>query len=84
MNITLRPEQERLIAEAVRSGAFHSPDEVIEQALDMFHSREEWLEANRRAIDASIQRGIDELDRGEGIAEDQVGATLEKLKAQPE
>jgi Arc/MetJ-type ribon-helix-helix transcriptional regulator len=33
MNITLNPEQERIIAEEIRSGHFHTPDEVLDQAL---------------------------------------------------
>ena len=84
MTITLRPEQEHLITAALRSGAYQSPDEVIEQALEMFHSQHEWLKANRQAIDVKIQRGMEELDRGEGIPEDELGAYLERLKAQPE
>jgi Arc/MetJ-type ribon-helix-helix transcriptional regulator len=84
MTITLRPEQEHLITEALRSGAYQSPDEVIEQALEMFHSQHEWLKANRQASDVKTRRGMEELDRGEGIPEDELGAYLERLKSQPE
>lgn len=44
----------------------------------------EWLLENRDAIDLKIQQGIAELDRGEGIPEDQLDAYLDRLKAQPE
>ena len=37
MPITLRPEHEQLIAEALRSGAYQSPDEVIKRALELLH-----------------------------------------------
>ena len=43
-----------------------------------------WLLENRAAIDAKIQQGIAELDRGEGIPEDELDAYLDKLKARPE
>ena len=43
-----------------------------------------WLAANRDAVDAKIRRGVEELDRGEGIPEDALGAHLAKLKSQPE
>jgi hypothetical protein len=33
MTIILRPEQEKAIAEAMQSGAYESPEEVIERAL---------------------------------------------------
>ena len=35
-------------------------------------------------IDTKIQQRIAELDRGEGIPEDELDAYLDKLKAQPE
>ena len=84
MTIQLKPEQEHRIAEAVRSGAYQSPDDVIERALEVLHERDEWLLANRHALDAKIRRGIEELDRGEGIPEDKLDAHLKALKARPE
>jgi Arc/MetJ-type ribon-helix-helix transcriptional regulator len=84
MTIELKPEQEHRVAEALRSGAYHSPDDVIDRALDVLHEQDEWLTANRQAIDAKIHTGIEELERGEGIPEDQLDAYLERLKAQPE
>jgi hypothetical protein len=46
--------------------------------------QDRWLPENRDAINTKIRRGIDQLDRGEGIPEDQLDAHLAKLKAQPE
>ena len=84
MAIHLNPNQEHRVAEALRSGAYHSPDDVIDRALDVLHEQDEWLMANRQAIDAHIRQGIEELERGEGIPEDKLDAYLERLKAQPE
>ena len=84
MTIELKPEQEHRIAEALRSGAYSSPDDVIDRALEVLHEQDEWLTANRQAIDAKIRTGIAELERGEGIPEDELDAHLERLKAQPE
>ena len=84
MTIELKPEQQNRIAEALRSGAYQGPDDVIDQALEVLHERDEWLLANRETIDAKIRRGMAELDRGEGIPEDELDAHLERLKAQPE
>ena len=33
MTIELKPEQERIIQEEIRSGHFHTPDEVLDRAL---------------------------------------------------
>lgn len=84
MTIQLKREQEHRIAEAIRSGAYRNPDDVIDRALEVLHEQDAWLMANRQAIDAKIRRGIEELDRGEGIPEDQLDAHLERLKAEPE
>ena len=84
MTIQLKPEQEHRIAEALRSGAYQSPDDVIERALEILHEQDEWLMANRGMVDAKIRRGMEELNRGEGISEDKLGAHLNALKAQTE
>ena len=43
-----------------------------------------WPIENREAINAKIRRGIAQLDRGEGIPDDQLDSVLAKLKAQSE
>ena len=84
MTIQLKPEQEHRIAEAIRSGAYRKPEDVIDRALEVLREQDAWLMANRQAIDAKIRRGIEELDRGEGIPEEQLDEHLERLKADPE
>jgi Arc/MetJ-type ribon-helix-helix transcriptional regulator len=84
MTIQLKPEQEHRIAEALRSGAYSNTEDVIDRALEVLHEQDEWLAAHRSAINAKIRTGIEELDRGEGIPEDELDAYLERLKAQPE
>ncbi len=44
MTITLRPEHELLIAQALRTGAYQNPDEVIARALEMLHFEAERLQ----------------------------------------
>ncbi len=84
MSIDLKPEQEHRVAEALRSGAYRSPEDVIDRALDVLHEQDEWLTANRQVIDAKIHTGIEQLERGEGIPEDELDADLERLKARSE
>jgi antitoxin ParD1/3/4 len=84
MTIHLKPEQEHLIAEALRSGAYSSTEDVIDRALEVLQEQDEWLSANRQIIDAKIRNGVAELERGEGIPEDELDAYLERLKSQPE
>ena len=53
----------------------------MDTALEMLRSQNEWLLENRTAIDAKIQQGIAELDRGEGIPEDELDAHLDRLNS---
>ncbi len=76
MPITLRPEHEQLIAEALRSGAYQSPDEVIKRALELLHERDTWVAENR----AKIEEGYAAAQRGELIDSDQVRAQMEEKK----
>ena len=46
--------------------------------------QDRWLLENREAINTKIRRGIDQLDRGEGIPEDRLDAYLADLKAKPD
>ena len=81
MAIQLNPQQESRIAEALHTGAYRSSDDVIDCALRLLHEYDEWLLANRESIDAKIRTGVAELDRGEGIPEDELDAWLDRLKA---
>jgi Arc/MetJ-type ribon-helix-helix transcriptional regulator len=84
MAITLKPDHEQRFLDAVRAGGFESADDAMEIALEMLRSQNEWLLENRISIDARIRQGIAEIDRGEGIPEDELDAYLARLKATPE
>jgi antitoxin ParD1/3/4 len=75
-----RPEIEALIEQRLHSGAFKNVEEVIFDALEVQEEREAWLVANKDAIHEKIERGLAQLDRGEGIPGDQLRARLEADK----
>lgn len=56
-------------------------EEVLLHLLETQEQQDRWLAENRQAIDSQIKRGIDQLNRGEGIAEDQLQSYLAKLKS---
>ena len=60
MTIQLKPEQKHRIAEALRSGAYSSTEDVIDRALEVLHERDEWLAAHRQQINAKIRTGIED------------------------
>jgi antitoxin ParD1/3/4 len=76
-----RPEIEALIRQRLHSGAFESVEDVLFDALEMQSEREAWLQENKEAINAKIDRGLAQLDRGEGIAGDQLRTRLASDKA---
>ena len=76
-----RPEIEALIQQRLRSGAFESVEDVLFDALEMQKEREAWLQENKDAVGAKIERGLAQLDRGEGIPGEQLRTRLAEDKA---
>ncbi len=56
-------------------------EEVLLRLLETQEEQDRWLLENRETINAKIRRGIEQLDRGEGIPEDQLHAHLASLKS---
>ena len=61
-----------------------SVEEMLLRLLATQEEQDRWLAENREANNAKIRRGIEQLDRGQGIPEDQLDGYLAKLKAKPE
>ncbi len=82
MNIEIRDAdiQARFQRQMEVSGSA-SAEEALLRLLEAQEEQDRWLREKREFINAKIQRGIEQLDRGEGIPEDQLDAYLAKLKA---
>ena len=66
MNVTLRPELEKLIEDEVKSGRSTDPNEFINRAV--YHyvvARDLGEEYTPEEIDRMIADGLDDLDRGD-------------------
>jgi hypothetical protein len=57
-------------------------EDVLLRLVETQEEQDRWLLENRNTINARITTGIDQLDRGEGIPNDQLDAHLAKLKSQ--
>ncbi len=77
MNVSLTRELEEYIARKVRMGLYKSASEVVREALRLLHERDHAKEASLAELHRDIQTGLDQLDRGEGIAGDRV---LEEIR----
>jgi hypothetical protein len=58
-----------------------TPEEALLHLLETQEEQDRWLLVNRDTINANIRLGIEQLDRGEGIPEDQMNAYLAEHKA---
>ena len=59
-------------------------EEVLAHLLETQEAQDRWLLENRESISQHIQIGIDQLNRGEGVYEDELLEHMAKLKSQAE
>jgi antitoxin ParD1/3/4 len=84
-NISLTPEQDAFIEEAVKSGEYQNASEAVRDALRALQQRRREdilkLEALRRLIDA----GVDALEQGEftEVSDAELDMYLDGLAARP-
>lgn len=81
MNVSLTPELESLVQSKVQSGRYQSASEVIREGLRLLDDQDRLREAQLAEVRRKIQVGVDQLDRGEGIAGDDVLAAMKKKSA---
>jgi antitoxin ParD1/3/4 len=67
MNISLTPELERLVDDRVKSGRYASASEVIREGLRLLEEHDALKQQRLAEVRQKIERGIMQLDRGEGI-----------------
>ena len=82
MTINLQPEHERLVAEAMKTGAYANPEEVIARALEMLHDEGEWLQDNGQLIREKIEKAFIQFESGNFFTAEESRSNMEKRKAQ--
>jgi len=75
---------EARLQKQLKSTGSRSVEELLLHLLETQEEQDRWLSDNREAINAKIRRGIEQLDRGEGIPGNELDAHLAKLKAKAE
>jgi predicted transcriptional regulator len=75
---------EARLQKQLKSTGSRSVEELLLHLLETQEEQDRWLSENREAVNAKIRRGIEQLDRGEGIPDNELEAHLTKLKAKPE
>ena len=85
MTIDLKPEQQRVMDLAVKSGAYRNPDEVLDQAFAIIREQlelEDWMVEQRDSLAAHIAKGAAQADRGELVDGDEAIALLRSRRAE--
>jgi len=78
------PALEARLKRRIQATGAPTPEEALLHLLETQEELDRWLLENRESINAKIQRGIAQLDRGEGIPEDQLDNFLIEHKTQPD
>ena len=87
MAITLKPEHEEMIAQAIRTGAYRSAEDVIGRALEVLRAEDDWLAEMKPAFSdeigsEKIERAFEQFDRGEFFSPEQSRADMDARKAE--
>jgi antitoxin ParD1/3/4 len=80
MNVSLTPELEQLIAQKLESGRYTSASEVIREALRLLEEQDQLRQGRLSAVRQKIDRGLAQLDRGEGIPASEARSRLRRVK----
>ena len=65
MNVSVGPEFEEFVRSRVESGDYASDSEVVRDGLRLLREKEQLFEARLKSIRGEIQKGVDQIERGE-------------------
>jgi len=78
MNISLTPELERMVDDKVKTGRYASASEVIREGLRLLEEQEQLKLQRLAAVRQKIDRGLEQLGRGQGIPGSEARARLRR------
>jgi predicted transcriptional regulator len=82
MMLELKPEQQKVLDRAAKSGM--SPDELLDKAfavIDEQHSNGDWMLEEREAVAAHVAEGFAQAERGELVDSDEAARILRERRA---
>jgi len=81
-NISLTDTLDQFVEGRVASGDYQNASEVMRAGLRLLQAQEEAHRAKVARLRGAIQEGLDELDRGQGEAVEDIGAWFAGLNAE--
>jgi Arc/MetJ-type ribon-helix-helix transcriptional regulator len=76
MSVPLAPTTEQRIEREMARGIYREPDEVVNRALDLLESQEDWLLRDKDSIRETLEESWAEYQRGEFHTPEEVRAVL--------
>ena len=82
MNVNLGTQWEEFISVYVHSGRYLSASEVVREGLRLLQEREQFRQVRLEQLRKEVDKGVQELDRGEYVELDDQGlkSNLENVK----
>ncbi|HTV48990.1 MAG TPA: type II toxin-antitoxin system ParD family antitoxin [Phycisphaerae bacterium] len=65
MNVLLKPELERFIAEKVKMGQYANASDIVNEALEVLKEQEEFAPEYEIYLRREVQKGLDQLEHGQ-------------------
>jgi Arc/MetJ-type ribon-helix-helix transcriptional regulator len=85
VTIELKPEHQRMVDLAIRSGVYRNSDEVLDQAFEIIREQlqsEDWMVEQRESVAAHIEVGFAQAEGGELIDGDEAAKMLRQRRAE--
>ncbi len=70
MNVQLKPELERFVAERVKTGQYADASDIVNEALEVLKEQEEFTPEHEATLRREVRRGIEQLDAGQSAVFD--------------
>ena len=65
MQVLLKPELEKFIADKVKAGQYANASDIVNEALEVLREQEQFSPEHEAFLQRELKRGIEQLDRGE-------------------
>lgn len=67
MTVTLTPEQEKFVNEQLKSGYFHSANDVVAEGLGIFQAQEEFIHTHTLELREKMDNAKEQIRQGQVV-----------------
>ncbi len=80
MNISMPPELENFVHSQIALGVYGSESELVSEALRLLYDREDARQRKIQKLNAEIQHGLDQIERGEVVTAEEAKKRMNDFK----